>query len=138
MDKEAIAAKPGWQTSEFYVTILTALMPIMAALFHRDFSSQIQPFAAISAGLATAAYTVARSHNKHAALKANAAVQVAKVAATASPELTIATQQASPPPQASDIRFANQTGLAAIPVDTLASILSKLDRLIDEQQKVAS
>jgi hypothetical protein len=112
-----LSAKPGWQTSEFYVTSFTACMPIVTAIFHRDFTGQIQALATVAAGVATASYSVARSHSKAGATKAKATVRAACVVNHA-----ISEAQATPAPSSTP-------ATAAVPIDTLATILAKLDEL---------
>ena len=105
-----ITAKPGWQTTEFYVTALTAMLPILTAVFHRSFTNtQVQGWATMAAAIASGCYAFSRAHSKQA-------VMTAKVAAMAPRVETEPTQ----PPSA---------GLAAVPIDTLAHILARLDEL---------
>lgn len=70
VNTDDLKAKPGWQTTEFYITVFTALMPAMTAVFNRDFSSQVQNWAAVAAGIATAGYALSRSMSKQAVVKA--------------------------------------------------------------------
>lgn len=57
--------KPGFTTSEFYVTLLVALSPVLTVVFHHDVSSSFQAWAVIASGVATAVYTIGRVFVKH-------------------------------------------------------------------------
>lgn len=74
--------KPGYKTTEFVVTVLTALGALVAAI-----SDQLPPrYAAIAAAASTGAYAVARG--------------LAKLGATLGPVPTVtATPSQNPPPQ---------------------------------------
>lgn len=61
------SAEPGYTTTEFWVTLLTLVMPAVTLIFHRDFSTQIQVFSVAAAGLASAVYAIARTFRKAAA-----------------------------------------------------------------------
>jgi hypothetical protein len=75
--------KPGFQTTEFWVVILTAMLPLFTLIFHKDFTSEVQTWAAVAAGLATVIYTISRSFVKSAyARTSNAAVKPGGAAVT--------------------------------------------------------
>ena len=57
--------KPGFLTSEFYVTLLVAISPILTLVFHHDVSTSFQQWALIASGVATAIYTICRAFVKH-------------------------------------------------------------------------
>lgn len=59
--------KPGYLTTEFYLTLLTGLSPLLSMVFHRDVSSSLQGWAAAAAGIATATYALSRSLVKRSA-----------------------------------------------------------------------
>ncbi len=117
-----MTSKPGWQTTEFYVTILTACLPLLTAVFNQDFSGQVQSWAAVAAGVATAAYAVSRGMSKQSVAKANAMMTSAQTPTQVSVETASVSSQSSAPP-------ASNPALAAIPIDTLATILSRLEQL---------
>jgi hypothetical protein len=56
--------KPGYLTTEFYVTILTNVLAVVSALFHKRLGLDVTKDAAVIAGVANAVYTLARSHTK--------------------------------------------------------------------------
>jgi hypothetical protein len=62
--------KPGFQTTEFWVVILTALLPLLTLIFHKDFTNQVQTWATAAAGLATVIYIISRSFVKSAYARA--------------------------------------------------------------------
>ena len=79
--------EPGFRTTEFWVTILTLLMPLATLIWHQDFSSQIQSLAIVAAGLASAFYAAARSLRKASTDKSRAtAVAAVTPAPTPAPE----------------------------------------------------
>lgn len=63
----ATSAEPGYTTTEFWVTLLTLVMPVVTLIFHRDFSTQIQVLSVAAAALASAVYAIARTVRKTAA-----------------------------------------------------------------------
>lgn len=116
-----IKSKPGWQTTEFYITVFTACLPLSAIIFHRDFSNQVQPWSAAAAGIASAAYVIARSLTKRSVMNARVNVHTAQLSNTAASMPTSA--PAAPP----------TTSMAAVPIDTLALMLAKLDQLTEAE-----
>lgn len=64
----------GFRTTEFYVVILTWLLPLATLIWHRDFSSLAVPLATVAAGIANAAYAISRAMTKSGRAKAIAAV----------------------------------------------------------------
>jgi len=94
--------EPGFRTTEFWVTILTLLLPLATLIWHQDFSSQIQSLAVVAAGLASAIYAVARSVRKASTDKSRAAAVAAvsqvttPVPAAPAPEATAAVSGEAP------------------------------------------
>jgi hypothetical protein len=64
----------GFRTTEFYVVILTWLLPLATLIWHRDFSSLAVPLSALAAGIANAAYAISRAMTKSGRAKAVAAI----------------------------------------------------------------
>jgi hypothetical protein len=64
--------KAGVFTTEFWATVVTLLLPVLALIFHRDLSGQVQAIAAAAAGVAIAVYSLSRALTKSAQLKASA------------------------------------------------------------------
>jgi hypothetical protein len=62
--------KPGPKTTEFLVTILTALLPLGTAIWHQDFSGYVQAVAAGISGVVTLVYILSRTFVKKAAIAA--------------------------------------------------------------------
>jgi hypothetical protein len=62
--------KAGLQTTEFWVTVVTLLLPVLTLIFHKDFSNQVEAIATVAAAIATAAYSVSRALAKSALVKA--------------------------------------------------------------------
>jgi len=62
--------KTGYLTTEFWVVIFTALLPLFTLIFHKDFTDQVQTWAAAAAGLATVAYIISRAFVKSAYARA--------------------------------------------------------------------
>jgi hypothetical protein len=72
----------GFRTTEFYVVILTWLLPLATLIWHRDFSSLAVPLSTLAAGIANAAYAISRAVTKSGRAKAIATI-VANPAGTA-------------------------------------------------------
>lgn len=66
------APKPGPKTTEFWVTVVTLLLSLLAAIFPQDISSQAQVAATAAAGVASALYVLSRALTKSAQVKASA------------------------------------------------------------------
>ncbi len=116
-DQAPVAMKPGWRTTEFYVTVFAAMSPLLTAVFHREFSgAQVQSWATVAAAVASAAYAISRAHSKQEIAKMNTAVAVANTV--------------TPPASATS---AAQT--ANIPIDMLAHILIRLDEISVTQRR---
>lgn len=137
--------KAGWRTTEFYVTVFMAMTPIMAGLFHTEFSGeQVQGWAALAAGIASAGYAVARSSSKKAAINAKVQAHVTACAPTtagASPTTTTTpNSEASVMLTPSTAIAGSLTGqqMAAVPIETLAVILTRLDQLAQQANAMPS
>ena len=64
----------GFRTTEFYVVMLTWLLPLATLIWHRDFSSLAVPLSTLAAGVANAAYAISRAVTKNGRAKAVAAI----------------------------------------------------------------
>ena len=64
----------GFRTTEFYVVILTWLLPLATLIWHRDFSSLAVPLSTLAAGIANAAYAISRAVTKSGRAKAIATI----------------------------------------------------------------
>ena len=64
----------GFRTTEFYVVILTWLLPLATLIWHRDFSSLAVPLSTLAAGIANAAYAISRAMTKSGRANAVAAI----------------------------------------------------------------
>jgi len=62
--------KPGYLTTEFWVTLITLLLPVLTLAFGTDLSSQVPTIAAAAAGLAAVTYSLSRALTKSAQSKA--------------------------------------------------------------------
>ncbi len=71
LSKESLG---GFRTTEFYVVILTWLLPLATLIWHRDFSSLAVPLSTLAAGIANAAYAISRAVTKSGRAKAVAAI----------------------------------------------------------------
>lgn len=60
------AMKPGFQTSEFWATLLTGLLPVFTLIFHRDFAPYVPAIATGLSIIAGMVYTLGRSMVKKA------------------------------------------------------------------------
>jgi hypothetical protein len=74
----------GFRTTEFYVVILTWLLPLVTLIWHRDFSSLAVPLSTLAAGIANAAYAISRAMTKSGRAKAVAAISANPARAIAS------------------------------------------------------
>jgi hypothetical protein len=74
----------GFRTTEFYVVILTWLLPLATLIWHRDFSSLAVPLSTLAAGIANAAYAISRAVTKSGRAKAIATITANPVGAIAS------------------------------------------------------
>jgi hypothetical protein len=81
----------GFRTTEFYVVILTWLLPLATLIWHRDFSSLAVPLSTLAAGIANAAYAISRAMTKSGRAQAVAAITTNPAGAVAS----VATQAES-------------------------------------------
>lgn len=63
----AATPEPGYMTTEFWVTLMTLVLPAVALIFHRDFSNQVQVLSVAAAGIASAVYAIARTFRKTSA-----------------------------------------------------------------------
>jgi len=125
MPDQPTQMKPGWRTSEFYVTLFAAMTPLFTAIFHKDFSGdQIQAWATVAAAIATSAYAISRAHSKRAMVQANAMI--------ASGALIQPQQPASSQTQGS-APVTSSLGNATIPLDMLVLILNRLDEIAKVQ-----
>jgi hypothetical protein len=63
--------KTGYRTTEFWTWAITVIvLPVLAVIFHKDFSDQVPIWAAAAAGLATAVYIISRTFVKSAYARA--------------------------------------------------------------------
>jgi hypothetical protein len=104
----------GFRTTEFYVVILTWLLPLATLIWHRDFSSLAVPLSTLAAGIANAAYAISRAMTKSG--RANAVAAIA-----ANPAGAIASGAAQAERLAADIQ-ALRTALDQLPPDTPKSL----------------
>jgi hypothetical protein len=81
LSKESLG---GFRTTEFYVVILTWLLPLATLIWHRDFSSLAVPLSTLAAGIANAAYAISRAMTKSGRAKAVAAITANPAGAIAS------------------------------------------------------
>lgn len=122
-ESQTIEFKTGWRTTEFYVTLITAMLPIITAVFHKEFdSAQVQAWSTMAAAIATVGYSLSRSHNKN-----GVALAKAKMAA-APPTATAVSVQADS--GAATATVAGE-GATALPLDMVVSILARLEYLTD-------
>jgi hypothetical protein len=111
--------KAGWRTTEFYVTLLTALLPIFTTVFHTEFTgTQVQAWSTLAAAIATVGYSMSRSRSKDASMMAKAQ---AMAPATPAPVATATGASASAPAEA----------VATLPLETVVSILARLEYLTE-------
>ena len=66
--------KPGYLTTEFWVTLITLLLPFITLVFGKDLSNQVPTIAMAAAGLAAACYALSRALTKSARSKAITAI----------------------------------------------------------------
>ena len=104
----------GFRTTEFYVVILTWLLPLATLIWHRDFSSLAVPLSTLAAGIANAAYAISRAMTKSG--RANAVAAFA-----ANPGGAIAAGAAQAESLAADIQ-ALRTALNQVPPATPKSL----------------
>jgi head-tail adaptor len=118
--------KAGWRTTEFYVTLLTAMLPIITAVFHTDFTgTQVQAWSTVAAAIATVGYSISRSHSKNGAL-------MARAQATAPPTTAVSVQaDADVTTSASTKPGAGGSQEATLPLDTVVNILARLEYLTE-------
>jgi len=107
LSKESLG---GFRTTEFYVVILTWLLPLATLIWHRDFSSLAVPLSTLAAGIANAAYAISRAMTKSG--RANAIAAIA-----ANPAGAIGAGAAQAESLAADIQ-ALRTALDQLPSDT--------------------
>jgi hypothetical protein len=107
LSKESLG---GFRTTEFYVVILTWLLPLATLIWHRDFSSLAVPLSTLAAGIANAAYAISRAMTKSGRAKAVAAI-------AANPAGAIAAGATQVKSLAADIQ-ALRTALDQLPSDT--------------------
>lgn len=77
---DTIVGKPGYTTTEFWVTALTVLASLAVSIFGKDWNiaANVQQLAPIAAAVSASAYAYARSHLKaktHEALADKAAAE---------------------------------------------------------------
>lgn len=111
LSKESLG---GFRTTEFYVVILTWLLPLATLIWHRDFSSLAVPLSTLAAGIANAAYAISRAMTKSGRAKAVAAI-------AANPAGAIAAGATQAKSLAADIQ-ALRTALDQLPPDTPRSL----------------
>jgi hypothetical protein len=104
----------GFRTTEFYVVILTWLLPLATLIWHRDFSSLAVPLSTLAAGIANAAYAISRAMTKSG--RANAVAAIA-----ANPAGSLASGAAQAASLAADIQ-ALRTALDQLPPETPRSL----------------
>jgi len=122
-DTSTLDIKSGWRTTEFYVTLITAMLPIITAVFHKQFdSTQIQAWSTMAAAIATVGYSVSRSHNKSGVAMAKAQM------AAAPPTATAVTVQADAGAASATVAHEGST---VLPLDTVVNILARLEYLTD-------
>lgn len=71
METPPTEPKAGPLTTEFWVTVFSAIAPVVTFLFQKDLSSQVQPLAASVAALVSTAYVISRAWTKSAYIKAS-------------------------------------------------------------------
>jgi hypothetical protein len=74
----------GFRTTEFYVVILTWLLPLATLIWHRDFSSLAVPLSTLAAGIANGAYAISRAMTKSGRARAVAAITTSPTVAIGS------------------------------------------------------
>ena len=111
LSKESLG---GFRTTEFYVVILTWLLPLATLIWHRDFSSLAVPLSTLAAGIANAAYAISRAMTKRG--RANAVAAIA-----ANPAGAIGAGAAQAESLAADIQ-ALRAALDQLPSDTPRSL----------------
>ena len=104
----------GFRTTEFYVVILTWLLPLATLIWHRDFSSLAVPLSTLAAGIANAAYAISRAMTKSG--RANAVAAIA-----ANPAGSLASGAAQAASLAADIQ-ALRTALDQLPPERPRSL----------------
>jgi RHS repeat-associated protein len=104
----------GLRTTEFYVVILTWLLPVATLIWHRDFSSLAVPLSTLAAGIANAAYAISRAMTKSGRARAIAAI-------TANPAGAIASGASTAESLAADIQ-ALRSALEKLPADSPAPL----------------
>jgi len=102
----------GFRTTEFYVVILTWLLPLATLIWHRDFSSLAVPLSTLAAGIANAAYAISRAVTKSGRAKAIATI-------TANPSGAIASGASTLESLAADVQ-ALRTALDKLPANSPA------------------
>lgn len=146
-----MTSKAGWRTTEFYVTIFTATMPLITAIFHRDFSGQVESWSVIASGIATASYALSRSRSKQAVATAKATMHAADCAPTAAglmpststtlptdvtnQNMQVATRTTTTAPAAAG---GSAEPMATVPLGTLSAILAKLDQIVAAEERAAA
>jgi hypothetical protein len=86
--------RSGWKTTEFWASITTWLLPILALIWHRDLSSLAVPLAVVAAAAAQAVYTISRSITKKG--HATAIASMAAAASLGAPAAAAALAAAPP------------------------------------------
>jgi hypothetical protein len=59
--------RPGWATSEFYVTAFSAVATLATLIWHKDFSGYVQAAALLASGIAGGWYSHSRTTLKKVA-----------------------------------------------------------------------
>lgn len=78
--------KPGWATSEFWATLLTQIVALIAFFDPSLNAGQwVQPLSVVAAGLATAVYAYGRAHLKTAHVAATTTTSAAPPTTTTPP-----------------------------------------------------
>lgn len=77
------AIKPGYLTTEFYVTLAGFVLPLCTFIWHRDFSGYVQTVAQAAAAIASVAYIISRAVVKRAHVEAGVGVALSTATAGA-------------------------------------------------------
>ena len=88
-DAPAPEDKPGYATTEFWITLLTVAASLVTAvkptLASKVGADQVRQWAAIAAGVASVGYAIARALTKHGAAQVRAATVAARAAVAVAP-----------------------------------------------------
>lgn len=112
--------RTGLRTTEFWITLLTALLPALTIVFHRDFTTQVQTWATVAAGIATAVYVVTRGFVKTRYARESPAV------AEGRPPVRGAVNGKVPTP------VSRQVGRGEVTLEDVMNAIEKLNRRLED------